>query len=77
MQYNGPRIHCISKNLSSASEHYVQLLDNVGKEISMNKIMGPFQERPKADLHISPVGVIPKSDGGGGGGAYDYAPFLS
>lgn len=30
----------------------------------MGRIMGPFQERPISNLHISPVGVVPKADGG-------------
>lgn len=64
LQYNGPRIHNMSKNLRSASEHYEHVMDKVGKEISMGRIMGPFQERPISNLHISPVGVVPKTDGG-------------
>jgi hypothetical protein len=64
LNYTGPRIHVTSKNLKSAIENQDELLERVHKEISMGRILGPFLEMPISNLHISPVGLIPKSDGG-------------
>lgn len=49
-------------------------MDKVGTEISIGRIMGPFQERSITNFHSSTVGVVPKADWGCGG--YDYALFL-
>lgn len=43
--------------------HGFELQYEVNQEIDLGKIMGPFQKFPLAILHISPVGVEPKSDG--------------
>ena len=54
----------MSKNLTSATEHHDQLIDKVKKEVSLGRIMGPFKQLPLANLHISPIGLVPKADGG-------------
>lgn len=53
-----------SKNLKSATEHHDHLMDKINKEIKLGRIMGPFDQLPISNLHISPVGIVLKSDGG-------------
>ena len=36
----------------------------VHKEIQSGRIIGPFKNLPLSNLHLSPVGLVPKSDGG-------------
>ena len=64
LNYTGPRVHVTSNNLKSAVEHHSSLLEKVNKEIMLGRIMGPFSQLPVANLHVSPVGLVPKSDGG-------------
>lgn len=64
INYTGPRFHVYSKNLKSATEHHDHLMDKISKEIKLGRIMGPFDQLPISNLHISPVGIVPKSDGG-------------
>lgn len=64
INYTGPRFHVFSKNLKSAMEHHDDLMDKINKEIKLGRIMGPFDQLPISNLHISPVGIVPKSDGG-------------
>lgn len=45
-------------------EHYDQLMDKINEEINLGRIMGPFDQLPISNFHISPVGIVPKSDGG-------------
>lgn len=42
LQYNGFRIYNMFKNLRLVFEYYEYLMDKVGKEISMGRIMGFF-----------------------------------
>ena len=63
LNYTGPRVHVTSNILKSAVEHHSSLLERVNKEIMLGRIMGPFSQLPVANLHVSPVGLVPKSDG--------------
>ncbi|XP_062578413.1 uncharacterized protein LOC134240321 isoform X1 [Saccostrea cucullata] len=39
-------------------------MEKIQKEIELGRVVGPFSELPISNLHLSPVGIIPKSDGG-------------
>ncbi len=55
--YTGP---LCAPNLHSAFLH-PEIIDKVlGKEITMDRIAGPFDEPPFADLHCSGLGLVPK-----------------
>ena len=45
-------------------EHHYELVEKVNKEIKLGRIMGPLNRLPLANIHLSPVGLVPKSDGG-------------
>lgn len=64
LHYTGPRQRSFSKNLISATHHHGALLQKIKKEVDLGRIMGPFKELPIANLRVSPIGVVPKSDGG-------------
>lgn len=53
------------KKLKSTLQHY-ELLDQVFKEIEHGRIMGPFDQLLLANVHLSPLGFVPKSKRGGG-----------
>lgn len=63
LNYTGPREHRESPNLVSASEHKQELLKKVQSEIDLGRIVGPFDRLPLPNLQVSPIGVVPKSDG--------------
>ena len=63
LHYTGPRFHRESSNLVSASRHKDELKAKVQKEIDLGRIVGPFKTLPIDTLQISPVGIVPKSDG--------------
>lgn len=64
IEFSGTRSAFECRNLKSAYEHKQELLEKINKEITLGRIAGPFSAPPYPDLHISPVGVVPKSDGG-------------
>lgn len=63
LNYTGPRIPTVCKNLISANQHAGKLLEKISSEISLGRIMGPFDEKPISTLRLSPVGVLPKTSG--------------
>ena len=63
LHYSGPREHRESPNLKSAYEHKDELISKVKKEIELGRIAGPFNVLPLPNLQVSPVGIVPKSDG--------------
>jgi hypothetical protein len=64
LQYSRPRISVFCKNLISAFEHPHVLQDKIDKEVLEGRMAGPFDYPPVHNLHVSPIGVVPKSDGG-------------
>ena len=62
--YSGLRLPVISKNLTSAHQHPLVLQDKIDKKVEQGRIAGPFKTPPMHNFHISPVGVVPKADGG-------------
>lgn len=64
LQYQGPRHSVICKNLMSAKQHPKELNEKIEKEIQLGRMAGPFKAMPIPNLRISPIGLVPKSDGG-------------
>ena len=53
-----------SPNLTSANELPEIVEEKLAKEISQGRIAGPFHELPFVNMHISPIGVVPKKEVG-------------
>lgn len=64
INFQGPRLHRVSKNLQSIREHPNILTNKLNAEISQNRIAGPFTTLPFPNLQISPLGLVPKKEGG-------------
>ena len=62
--YNGPRHQRVSRNLRSAQEHPTVIDDELTKEMTAQRIAGPFDNPPLPRLQCSGVGVVPKNTGG-------------
>ena len=61
--YDGPHMVTQCANLKSALE--LPHIDNkIKKELTLQRIAGPFASPPFPDLHISPLGVVPKKQHG-------------
>lgn len=50
--------------LISAEEHGEETLKKLNSEIELGRILGPFTSLPIVTLRISPIGLVPKPDGG-------------
>ena len=50
------------KNLKSAYGHPKETQEKIDKEVSLGRIVGPFEKTPISNLNISPIGIIPKPD---------------
>lgn len=59
LYYSEPSVHAWSNSLMSAYKDHYELVENVNKEIKLGCIVGP-----SANIHLSPVGLVPKSVGG-------------
>ena len=60
LKYNGPhegRVHC---NLKSAFQFPKQLQQCLDKEVSLGRMLGPFQSKPLDNLICLPVGMVPQ-----------------
>lgn len=64
LNYTGPRGPVSCKNMVSASENKDQLLDKLNTEIQLGRIVGQFDVPPFKNFHCSPIGVLPKKQGG-------------
>lgn len=64
LQYEGPRFPIFSSNLVSAKQHPNVLQEKIDKEITEGRMAGPFQSPPMLNFHVSPIGIVPKADGG-------------
>ena len=63
LNYSGQIFHTNIKNLKSANLHLNELKQKINKEVKLGHMVGPFDSAPLKNLKISPVGLIPKSDG--------------
>lgn len=64
LQYTGPRMSVCSSNLASASQFKNETLNQLEKEIQQGRLLGPFWCKPIYTIRISPIGLVPKPDGG-------------
>ena len=62
LQYTGPRVSVVCKNLLSAYQHSAQLLEKVNKEVQLGRIGGPYREPPISNSRLNAVGLVEKSD---------------
>lgn len=60
LQYTGPRQFRDAKNLKSADDNKSTLKEKIEKEVSLGRIAGPFDHIPMPNIHISPLGLVPK-----------------
>ena len=65
LQYTGPRVAVIAKNIASADIHKDETLAKLQSEVMLGRMTGPFSTKPISILRISPIGLVSKSDGGG------------
>ena len=63
INYSGTTTQSSIKNLKSANLHLSELKEKINKEVSLERMVGPFDTQPLNNFKISPVGLIPKSDG--------------
>ena len=63
LQYNGPRISVMSRNLLSAEYNKYDTLNKLLKEVKLGRMLGPFTKKPISNLRVSPIGLTPKDDG--------------
>ena len=64
LNYHGPRVPVFSNNLKSAYQYPKELQFLLDQEIEKGRILGPFAQPPISNLHISPIGLVPKKTGG-------------
>ncbi|XP_052780604.1 uncharacterized protein LOC128217487 [Mya arenaria] len=62
--FEGSREPIDAKNLRSAKLRPSVVFDKLEKEILEGRMAGPFISPPFKNLRISPIGLVPKSDGG-------------
>lgn len=63
LHYSGPRYYREAKNLKSIYEHPQVAQEKIAKEVSLQRVGGPFNFPPFPSLQISPLGLVPKKDG--------------
>jgi hypothetical protein len=64
LEYQGPRHPRESECLPSASRNVNATWKKLNKEISLGRIVGPFNSRPLSTLQCSPIGLIEKQQPG-------------
>lgn len=64
LNYKGKAFQSDVRNLKSAYMHPKELNEKLLKELQLGHIIGPFDEAPLPEFKTSPVGLVPKSDGG-------------
>lgn len=62
IHYEGPHEPSDSRNIKSANQHPEIVLQKIQKELRMGRIAGPFDQRPLANLRVSPIGIVPKKE---------------
>ncbi|XP_053106618.1 uncharacterized protein LOC128325152 isoform X1 [Hemicordylus capensis] len=62
--YVGLRVHVMAPNLKSVVGMEAVVQRKIHKEVSLGRVLGPFDELPLPDLRISPLGVVPKKASG-------------
>lgn len=65
--FQGPIVSGAINNLKSARDHPDVIREKIYKELSAGRVRGPFDDPTLPDgtpIHVSPLGVVPKSSGG-------------
>ena len=62
LEYEGPFKFRAPANLPSASQDPQIIRDKLTKEISLGRMLGPFDTSPLPNLMCSPVGLVPKKN---------------
>lgn len=62
--FTGQRIFMKNKNLKSACENLNVVKEKIQVEIEAGRVAGPFRDPPFPNMHISPLGLIPKKTSG-------------
>ena len=55
IEYNGTRTAVEYKNLKSAIDNEIVLLEKICQEVQLGRIAGPFAKPPLSNLRVSPV----------------------
>lgn len=61
--FEGNRANHVARNLKSARLNPVMLKEKICKEVRLGRFAGPYVDSPISNLRISPVGLVPKSNG--------------
>ena len=61
LNYTGVTVQSDIKNLKSANLHLSELKQKINTEVSLDRMVGPFDVQPLNNFKISPVGLIPKN----------------
>lgn len=61
--FEGSRIGQNCQNSKSARLHPEVVTQKLQKELDLGRIAGPFTEKPFTNLHLNPLGLVPKKDG--------------
>ena len=60
LDYKGEREHITCDNLKSAIAVPEVVINKINKEVEAGRMVGPFDQPPIPDLHLSPLHVVPK-----------------
>ena len=63
LQFAGKTLTSSVKNLNSANLQLNSLKEIIAKEVEAGRMVGPFNKPPFVNLQVSPVGLVPKTDG--------------
>ena len=63
LNFHGKIVPAQCKNLLSVSQNIVETKRKIEKEIALKRVAGPFISKPMNNLHLSPLGLVPKRDG--------------
>ena len=63
LKYSSTRLSFNTKNLRSVYEKPDLVKANIKKEVSLDRVVGPFTFRPFPTLRVSPIEIVPKNDG--------------
>ena len=61
--YDGPQGPMLAKNFTSVYQHEQIITQEIQKECSAGRLLGPFTSLPIENLKCSGVGVVPKKNG--------------
>lgn len=62
--YSGIREYQKSKNMKSAQTNSQQLQEKIDQEVKLGRVAGPFKNIPMSNIKCSPIGIVPKKQGG-------------